>query len=150
MTDSRFSVAELLSPCPHSLFPLPLRVSDRMSGCTSDRSIALVSFSSFPDPSGGTKRLLVSSAQEISGAIRYPAPPEVRPAETEIKGDFQMANEENVPKAADEISEEDLKEVAGGMTVVEPVMMQKITNKTSSAGGGPVSGGWDIAANKES
>jgi hypothetical protein len=29
-------------------------------------------------------------------------------------------------------------------------MMQKITNKTSSAGGGAVSGGWDIAANKES
>jgi hypothetical protein len=28
-----------------------------------------------------------------------------------------MANEENVPKAADEISEEDLKEVAGGMAV---------------------------------
>jgi hypothetical protein len=57
-----------------------------------------------------------------------------------------MANEENVPKAADEISEEDLKEVAGGMAVGKPVMMQKV----KSTDGGAVSGGWDISANKES
>lgn len=61
-----------------------------------------------------------------------------------------MANEENVPKAADEISEEDLKGVAGGMTIVEPVMMHKVTSKTGSTDGGGVVSGWDISANKNS
>ena len=54
-----------------------------------------------------------------------------------------MANEDNKPKTdADEISDESLDQVTGGITAVKPVI--SLVNQTDSS----TPSGWDLKANK--
>lgn len=62
-----------------------------------------------------------------------------------------MANEENKPKIeADEISDENLNQITGGVSAIKPVTtLVNETIEATRAGANTSPSGWDLKANKD-
>ena len=63
-----------------------------------------------------------------------------------------MANEENKPKiGADEISDEDLKQVTGGISAIKPIGNTQVNEpiEATRVGDSASPSGWDLKANKD-